>query len=45
VKKEFGFEKVMLHTAPGDHGFDREATLEAPWLREGLRKVAELWLG
>lgn len=30
---------------PGDHGFDAEAKLETPWLRDGMADVVEAWRG
>lgn len=44
AKKKFGPGKVELVVQPGEHGFDGEATLETPWLKEGLEKVTTLWL-
>ncbi len=35
-----------LKFAPGgEHRFDVSATLHMPWMKEGLSKVTELWLG
>lgn len=36
---------VQLHVAirPGDHGFDATATLDEPWLRQGLDFIANAW--
>ncbi|KAJ7583877.1 Alpha/Beta hydrolase protein [Mycena floridula] len=36
--------KVELVTVPGEHGFDLEANLEMPWLKEGLKMVTSEWL-
>jgi len=45
ARKKFGPGKVELIVQPGEHGFDGEATLESPWLKQGLEKVTKLWLG
>lgn len=46
VKGRFGNGKVDLRIVQGgEHGFDTSATLDMPWLKEGLSKVTELWLG
>ncbi|KAI9816279.1 MAG: hypothetical protein M1827_001881 [Pycnora praestabilis] len=45
VNEKFGDGKVVLHTEPGEHGFDGAATLETGWLSEGLKKVTREWLG
>lgn len=47
------FEKRMRSLRPkarlrvclqeGDHGFDAEASLQTPWLREGLKEPVEAW--
>lgn len=36
---------VQVHVAirPGDHGFDAMATLDEPWLKEGLDFIADAW--
>lgn len=36
---------VQLHVAirPGDHGFDATATLDEPWLKQGLDFIASAW--
>lgn len=36
--------QVEFYTQDGDHGFDVEATLETPWLRDGLRSISKAWL-
>ena len=45
VRQKFGDGKVSLHVEPGEHGFDDGATLETPWLKEGLEGVTARWLG
>jgi acetyl esterase/lipase len=35
---------VLCIKRGGEHGFDKEATLETPWLAEALKKVTKLWL-
>lgn len=45
VRERFGSGKVDLQIEQGDDGFDDKATLEMPWLKEGLSRVTELWLG
>ncbi|MCJ1388893.1 hypothetical protein MMC18_001744 [Xylographa bjoerkii] len=45
VRRRFGVGKVDLRIRPGEHGFDAEARLDMPWLKEGLGRVTELWLG
>lgn len=44
ARKKFGPGKVDLIVQPGEHGFDGVATLETPWLKQGLEKVTKLWL-
>lgn len=36
---------VQLHVTirPGDHGFDAAATLDEPWLKQGLDFIANAW--
>lgn len=36
--------KVRLAIEPGEHGFDAEATLDTPWLKEGLEFITAEWL-
>ncbi|PYI16617.1 alpha/beta-hydrolase [Aspergillus violaceofuscus CBS 115571] len=36
--------QVEFYTQDGDHGFDVEATLHTPWLRDGLRSISRAWL-
>ncbi|KAJ4248776.1 hypothetical protein NW762_012614 [Fusarium torreyae] len=38
--------KTRLHLAiqPGDHGFDFKATIQEPWLKEGLDFITGPWL-
>jgi acetyl esterase/lipase len=44
VEQKFGSGKTCLRIEPGEHGFDGTATLDTPWLKEGLSRVTELWL-
>ena len=44
ARKKFGSGKVELVVEPGEHGFDGTATLNTPWLKQGLEKVTKLWL-
>lgn len=37
--------KIHLHVQEGDHGFDVDATLDTPWLRDGLVMISEAWSG
>lgn len=36
---------IQIHVAirPGDHGFDATATLDEPWLKQGLDFIADAW--
>jgi acetyl esterase/lipase len=45
VEKKFGKDNIILKLEPGDHGFDGEATLQTPWLKEGLVEVTKRWIG
>jgi acetyl esterase/lipase len=43
--ERLGIKDVTLRIKRGgEHGFDKEATLETPWLAEALKKVTKLWL-
>ncbi|KAJ7583862.1 Alpha/Beta hydrolase protein [Mycena floridula] len=44
VKQFLPDTKVELVTAPGEHGFDKDANLETPWLKEGLKMITSQWL-
>lgn len=33
-----------LHIQDGDHGFDVDATLDTPWLEDGLVMISKAWL-
>ncbi|KAJ7583905.1 Alpha/Beta hydrolase protein [Mycena floridula] len=44
VKQFLPDTKVKLVTVPGDHGFDKDANLETPWLKEGLKMITSEWL-
>ncbi|KAF3402193.1 hypothetical protein DPV78_004645 [Talaromyces pinophilus] len=35
---------VRLYIQDGDHGFDEDATMETPWLREGLAMISRRWI-
>jgi acetyl esterase/lipase len=45
AKEKFGEEKIQLHIEPGaGHGFDAvSATLETPWLQDGLKEITAKW--
>lgn len=45
LKKKFGDDIVDLRIRPGEHGFDEKSSVDEEWLKEGLRRVAYLWLG
>jgi acetyl esterase/lipase len=45
VNGRFGEGKCYLYAGPGDHGFDTSFTLDDPWMKEGLGRVTEAWLG
>lgn len=36
--------KLRLYIQDGDHGFDKDATMETPWLREGLAMISRRWI-
>jgi acetyl esterase/lipase len=36
--------EIHLAVRPGDHGFDFKATIDEPWLREGLDFIVGPWL-
>ncbi|KAF5968261.1 beta-lactamase [Fusarium coicis] len=36
--------QIHLAVRPGDHGFDFKATIDEPWLREGLDFIVGPWL-
>ncbi|SPJ92825.1 uncharacterized protein FTOL_13790 [Fusarium torulosum] len=36
--------QIHLAIHPGDHGFDFKATIQEPWLKEGLDFVTGPWL-
>jgi dipeptidyl aminopeptidase/acylaminoacyl peptidase len=38
--------KIFYNAVPGcEHGLDKDATSETPWLKEGLEFITPLWLG
>lgn len=37
--------RLQSHFQDGDHGFDFDATLDTPWLAEGLKPITAAWLG
>ncbi|MCJ1403211.1 hypothetical protein MMC11_006434 [Xylographa trunciseda] len=43
-KKKHPSTPVRLDVQPGDHGFDSEATLDTPWLKEDVKFIMEHWL-
>ncbi|EXJ57020.1 hypothetical protein A1O7_07364 [Cladophialophora yegresii CBS 114405] len=47
AREKFGEGKVDLIVQPGEHGFDTDpsVTLETPWLKDGLGRITEAWLG
>ncbi|KIW65576.1 hypothetical protein PV04_07822 [Phialophora macrospora] len=47
AREKFGDGKVALIVQPGEHGFDTNptVTLETPWLKDGLVRITEAWLG
>lgn len=45
VNGRFGEGKCRLWTGPGEHGFDLPFKVDDPWMKEGLAKVTEAWLG
>ncbi|KAE8374455.1 Alpha/Beta hydrolase protein [Aspergillus bertholletiae] len=36
--------RILFYTQDGDHGFDVDATLETPWLRDRLERISKVWL-
>lgn len=44
AKAKLGNDAVDVYFGPGEHGFDEGASLETPWLEEGLAKVTAAWL-
>lgn len=34
---------MKLTVEPGEHGFDKEVSLDTPWLRDGLEFVERFW--
>jgi len=44
-KAKFGDASAVAKFEKGDHGFDGEASLETPWMKEALVKVTQAWLG
>jgi len=45
VNEKFGNGKCYLYTGPGEHGFDLPFKVDDPWMKEGLGRVTEAWLG
>lgn len=43
-KEKFGDESAIGKFEAGDHGFDSTATLETPWMKEGLARVTKAWI-
>ncbi|GLB07882.1 hypothetical protein AtubIFM57258_003250 [Aspergillus tubingensis] len=37
--------QVNMYIQDGDHGFDFDATLQTPWLRNGLEMISKAWMG
>lgn len=44
-KAKFGDESVVAKFESGEHGFDGEASLETPWMKDGLVGVTKAWIG
>lgn len=44
LRHRFPDARVRLYIQDGDHGFDADATLETPWLEEGLGLISSNWL-
>ncbi|KAJ8101952.1 Alpha/Beta hydrolase protein [Lipomyces tetrasporus] len=44
LKTRLPESKVLLVLEPGDHAFDITATVETPWLKQGLEFVTNEWL-
>lgn len=44
LRQNFPDGLVQLHVQDGDHGFDSDATLNTPWLRNGLSVISAAWL-
>ncbi|KAK9323822.1 Alpha/Beta hydrolase protein [Lipomyces orientalis] len=44
LKTRLPESKVLLVLEPGEHAFDSTATLETPWLKQGLDFVTNEWL-
>jgi acetyl esterase/lipase len=44
-EEKFGKGSVVGKFEPGEHGFDGQADLETPWMKEGLAGVTKAWVG
>lgn len=44
LREKLPHARIMFYTQDGDHGFDADATLETPWLRDGLERISKMWL-
>ncbi|KAB8255844.1 Alpha/Beta hydrolase protein [Aspergillus pseudonomiae] len=44
LREKVPHARVMFYTQDGDHGFDVDATLETPWLKDGLQRISKVWL-
>ncbi|KAE8138375.1 Alpha/Beta hydrolase protein [Aspergillus pseudotamarii] len=44
LREKLPHARVMFYTQDGDHGFDADATLQTPWLRDGLERISKVWL-
>jgi acetyl esterase/lipase len=42
---KFGKGSVLGKFESGEHGFDGSASLETPWMKEGLAGVTKAWIG
>lgn len=44
VNNKWATKMVNIFTQPGEHGFDNEIAIDAPWLRSSLEPVTKAWL-
>ncbi|KAH7330435.1 Alpha/Beta hydrolase protein [Rhexocercosporidium sp. MPI-PUGE-AT-0058] len=43
-EEKFGQGSAVGKFESGDHGFDGAATLETPWLKDGLASISKVWI-
>ncbi|KAK0103081.1 hypothetical protein ONS95_000740 [Cadophora gregata] len=43
-EEKFGHGSVVGKFESGDHGFDGTATLDTPWMKDGLADVSKAWI-